>query len=166
MTNSILSADASSSLHQASEQGDLTGIRAALKKGANLEAEFSSYTPLMIASREGHPAAAELLLEKGAGVDNPNTFGETPLYVAAFSCRDSVIRVLLRYGADVNRSNDSGRTPLMSACFLGHPTTVRLLLEAGADSGLRDKYGDTALDIAQKFKNQNVVKVLNGWNNS
>ncbi len=147
------------------------GIRAALKKGGNLEAEISPdtpnlQTPLIIATMRGHAAAAELLLKEGADVNKPDSLGKTPLYVAAFAGRDPVIKVLLRYGADFNRSNDSGVTPLMLACFRGDLTTARLLLEAGADSGLRDKYGETALDIAQRFNNQNVGKLLKDWNKS
>jgi ankyrin repeat protein len=83
----------------------------------------------------------------------------------------------LEGGADVNQADSVyGRTALHEAAVGGslfrlepfskeyaeeaQTETVRILLERGANKEVRDKDGNTALDLARKAKAENVVRIL------
>jgi len=48
----------------------------------------------------------------------------------------------------------------MYAADDGHADTVKALLEKGADVAARDRFGDTALALAQRRKRDKVVLLL------
>ena len=48
----------------------------------------------------------------------------------------------------------------MGRLWGGHVRVVRLLLEKGADAEARDKYGKTALDLAERNGKTKVVDLL------
>ncbi|KAL2872597.1 ankyrin repeat domain-containing protein [Aspergillus lucknowensis] len=86
---------------------------------------------------------AELLLDLGLDVNQPNDNGETPLILAARANSPSLINFLLSRGADVNAVSPDGQSPLLASLEDTHGDpyeTVRCLLHAGAtitkDSGL------------------------------
>jgi len=79
-------------------------------------------TPLHLACQEGATAAASLLLDAGANVDQPNKHGNTPLFVAVFNSRGrgDVIRLLRSRGANPLYVNKAGQTPLGLAQTIGN----------------------------------------------
>ena len=96
----------------------------------------------------GAPAAARLLLDRGADVD------AGALHAAAGRGQLELVRLLLDAGADVDRRDpDSGRTPLHAAVAAGPdgdaPEVVRALLAAGADVDATTHDGASALDIGR-----------------
>jgi uncharacterized protein len=71
-------ADAVAALLTASHDGDLAGVRRALRSGAHVDAADSEgCTALLFASQEGHLHVVAALLAAGAGVNTPN--GRAPL---------------------------------------------------------------------------------------
>lgn len=61
----------------------------------------------------------------------------------------------------VNRVHPkNGNTPLMSACEKGHLNVIIPVVCFGADLDLRNKNGETAMDIAVKNNYQNIVTFL------
>ena len=66
-------------LFYASEDGNLAEIRAAIRGGANLNANNGTNTALMMAARYGHNEAVKLLLESGADPNVTNSAGDTAL---------------------------------------------------------------------------------------
>ncbi len=138
----------------------VSGEREEVEYSPNWTARIGTYgglTPLLYAAREGHTRTALLLLEGGAGIDQPGPGeGTTPLLMATINGHFDLARVLLERGADPNRTNASGDSPLYStvetrwAPRVIHPaqhawmtqgTTylqmMELLLKAGADPNLR-----------------------------
>jgi serine/threonine protein kinase/ankyrin repeat protein len=69
---------------------------------------------------------------------------------------------LLQAGCDINAADSNGRTPLMYAVRYQRPTAVGLLLERGANGKLKDKSGQTALDLAKQFGNKEIINRLMG----
>lgn len=109
------------------------------------------HTPLLVAVRDGHAAAAETLLEAGA---DPNavepTFLAVPLHKATYNGREDMTRLLLRQpGIDIDyQGPTNGYTPLHDALWHGFEACARLLIEAGADLHLRGHDGKRPIDLA------------------
>jgi ankyrin repeat protein len=102
-----------------------------------------------------------LLLSHGADPNLSTDEGTTALMVASGMGRQNDISVAqekaafeaaslaLELGNDVNASNQDGRTALLAAAYLGANSVIQLLVENGADMNAKDRYGQTALSIAQ-----------------
>jgi len=98
---------------------------------------------------------------------NPNVktcyYGNPPLFNAC-SCRDDkekLVKLLLDAGANPNYIEKyDGDTSLHRACVKGRFNIVRLLLKAGADFTIKDKNGETALDIARDGDRKAIVALL------
>ena len=99
----------------------------------------------------------------GANPNTPNAQGVTALMLLAQTGEVEAVKDLLLDGANVNWQENDGWTPLMFAVHDGHLATFRLLLQAdGVDLALRNKHGDTALDVARAIggDNSHFVRLL------
>jgi len=160
----------------AARAGSVGVLQYLIGAGANLNAR-SPYgeTALMLAcffmseqegqgaSYERHEAAALMLVEAGASLEAARD-GYTPLSYAAYQGRDNTIRFLLMRGARVDGYVEDGitylPTPLMMATMMGHEETTRLLLEAGANARLRVAAGNTAFELARKYRQTHLFSML------
>lgn len=79
--------------------------------------------------------AALRILEAGADVNRPNSFGQLPLYLA---CNNSVamIRLLLESGADPALGNRDGTHPVHYCAGAGFRRRLQVLLDGGAPVNL------------------------------
>ena len=105
------------------------------------------------------------LLERGAKVDLPNSFGYTALMEAAGYGHASVVLLLLQHSANPNMQSRSGiyqggDTALMVAANQGHEECVQTLLHAGADTELLDNNGHTALQYAKRRGHTGTVSLI------
>ena len=77
-------------------------------------------TPLQVAAASGHETLVQLLVQRGARLDEANMYGWTPLMHAARHGHVGVVRLLLQRGADVSRSNRLGtsRRRSLLACVV------------------------------------------------
>ena len=92
-------------------------------------------TPLLVASVNGHPVIAKLLIDRGADVNWAEDRKKklTALILACHKGHTDVVRVLIdRGGADINAVGSDGRTPFFVACSAGHYDVVELLMKKGA----------------------------------
>jgi hypothetical protein len=160
----------------AARSGSLDVLQYLIQAGADVNAR-SSYdeTALMLAcffmsdhegrgaAFEQHEAAARMLVAAGASLEAARD-GYTPLSYAAYQGRERTIRFLLARGARVDGSVEGGHvylpTPLMMAAMMGHEESVRLLLEAGANARLRVTAGNTAMELAQKYRQTQLFPML------
>jgi ankyrin repeat protein len=91
------------------------------------------FTPLHAAAFSGSMAIAELLLAKGAVLDDTsNKAGVTPLLVAAEENHLALAEFLIAKGADVNQAEVHGYMPITRAFWKGNEDIVRLFKQHGA----------------------------------
>jgi uncharacterized protein len=72
-------------------------------------------SPLMYAAREGKIAAARLLLDAGANVNEVDKNDISPLFMAISNNHPDMARFLIEKGANINAKDWYGRTPLFAA---------------------------------------------------
>lgn len=89
-------------LWEGARVGDVAAVRAALDKGAEVDAKFRyGQTALFKAAERGHVEVVRLLLERGAAVNVRDTFYQaTPMTWALDKKHVAVVRALLEKGAE------------------------------------------------------------------
>ena len=84
----------------------------------------------------GNLEMAELLMERGAEVEQQHYLGTTALHYAALRGQTEMVQLFIEHGADVQRIgrkfDAAGQTPLQMAGTQGHDDVVRLLQDRGA----------------------------------
>jgi len=103
------------------------------------------------------PGLIRVLLDAGADARAKDSDGKTALMFAAQRGNLAAVQTLIDAGADLNATDDDGWTPMM---FADEAEVVRLLLNAGADLTIKNKDGETALGMARKYDQTEVVKLL------
>lgn len=153
------------SLMVACYHGNLECARALINRGASwLTLDLSGFSALHYAVDGGQVSVVKYALSDGVPVDTVHSStlsGWTPLMrLACVSGSAMVGRVLIDHGADINRRDREGKGTLMLAALNGFDELVQVLLDNGADPLARTEHGKTALDIAESFQRQGVLKKL------
>lgn len=127
-------------------------------------AQGDGWAPLHAALADGnddrHLAIARLLLDHGARVHVARNDGWTPLLTAAYKGNIDGISLLLEHGGSLKDQDVKESGPLHFAAYGGQPSAIRFLLDRGADPALRNRDGNTALDLAMGSTNPEVVEAL------
>ncbi|RPB03801.1 ankyrin [Choiromyces venosus 120613-1] len=123
-----------------------------------------SLSPLLeSASAGGHTDIAELLLKKGADVNQGGKYS-CPLEAAAYHGHLDMVRMLIRWKADINRFQASSAhgygSALYAAAAEDHLGIVEELLENGVDVNRICGVHGTALQAAAYAGSMGVVKRL------
>jgi ankyrin repeat protein len=140
--------DGMTALHWAAQKGDLDLAQTLLYAGANIRAttRVGGYTPLLIASRNGHAALVDALLTGGADPNLATSNGATPLMMAAQGGNADVVKALIARGADVNaKEKVKNETALMIAASYGRADVIRALTAHGAELAATTKVLDMAV---------------------
>jgi len=117
-------------------KGDMSGVRQAIDKGANVNARhFGMFS-------------AGFLDEA------------TPLHFAIFEGNKEIATYLINKGANVNLTNQNKMTPLHFAARFGHKDIVKLLLKNRANPTLRDVSDKIPADIAREKGYEDIVELL------
>lgn len=174
--------DDNSLLHYAAKTASCDMIEYLLAGGADInrrdnnKCHFTgSKTPLHFAIESGNDKCCELLIEKGADIDNAclaiainkrnvpiiklllskgvrvdtvDRWGSTYLHTVISSGRDDLAKLLLDYKADVDARDQQKRTPLHIATERGHEKCIRLLLDHKAGINARDYQDRSPLHLA------------------
>lgn len=156
------------SLIYASAAGHRDAVLQLLQAGANIDAiqdegSYKGATSLLLAIFNGQVKTAQLLIRRKARLDIADETGRLPLPKAAEYGYDLLVRDLIRAGADPNmNTGDNGDTPLILAAGREHEKVIKVLLANGADKELTNKFGDTALDIAEEKGHKEMIELLEG----
>jgi ankyrin repeat protein len=151
---------AESEIQYATRIGDLTKVKALLKKNPDLifsKGVTSEDTPLHSAAANDHKDIVDYLLANKADVSAKNILGQTPLFGASEYGNKDVVEVLLANKADANARDINGETPLHWART---KEVAALLLTNNADLNARNNRGKTPLHRAAETGFKDVVEFL------
>src|SRR5829696_203658 len=165
----------------AAREGDPESVRLLLAAGARTDATTpAGESALLIAAASvsgvtardyrvvpepsGHEAVAVLLVERGANVNQADTFGITALHHSVETGKPDLLNALIahratldaalsqglpfRRGDYVSRAGYAGATPFWLAAMYGEVETMKTLVAAGADWRLASRNGTTPLMVA------------------
>ena len=152
---------------QAVKRGDEAAVGAWLDSGGQVDAtivaddvggvDLSGTAVLAVAASLGQERVVDLLLQRGAEIDQPNRKGQTALMHAATKGHERVVDLLIRRGADAKLQNREGVTALMGAATKGWEGVFDLLLQRGAEINKQDNDGATALMYAASHGQPAIV---------
>ncbi|XP_049712625.1 ankyrin repeat domain-containing protein 39 [Loxodonta africana] len=129
--------------------GDLGQVKSFIQKAVDpSQPDAAGYTALHYASRNGHYAVCQFLLESGAKCDAQTHGGATALHRASYCGHTEIARLLLSYGSDPQLTDDDGMTSLHKAAEKGHMDICSLLLQhSPALKAVRDQKARLACDL-------------------
>jgi uncharacterized protein len=139
--------DGMTALHWAAMKDDADLAQTLLHAGANVRAttRIGSYTPLILAAKNGNATVMAPLLKSGADVNAQTSNGTTPLMFAAASGNVAAVTLLVESGADVNATESvRGLTPAMFAAASNRAAVLDVLAANGADLAATSKVTDLA----------------------
>nr|XP_024381145.1 ankyrin repeat domain-containing protein 35-like isoform X1 [Physcomitrium patens] len=144
-----------SELHFAVKENDVKRIRILLQEGVVkvTSRDVIGRTPLHWALVIGSDEAAKVLIVNTPrkALDTRDQQGCTPLHYATARAHATMARVLIERGASINAVDSNERTPLHYAALQMSPELVELLISRGASKDLLNVYGESPLDVAQKW---------------
>jgi ankyrin repeat protein len=162
-------------LMRAAGMADAEATELLLLKGADAHhTDKAGFSALLMEHNFPDRSRVSLLLKAGADVNVANTFSGmvkngpialthmTPLMMASPFGQSDTIAALLQAGARVNDVDVRRMSPLMLAIATDHakPATVRQLIAAGAEVNGKDQNGESVLDWARKFKQPEILSLL------
>jgi ankyrin repeat protein len=175
--------------HELVKQGDLEGVRAALRNDQSLleATNEAGQTAFLLAKYYRQPQIADHLLSLNPKLDifqncaagrteaalnqidrepelleKHSSDGWTPLHLAAFFGNAELAKGLLNRGAaiEARSTNSMANTPLHAAAAGANLAVIELLLEHGADANARQHGGWTALHAAAQTGNRKMAELL------
>lgn len=139
-------------LFAAVKKGDVATLEKMLQANPELikSQEYWGQTLIIHALEQGEKglSVVELLLKKGADINQANNSERTPLDFAIASGSEVLVRLLLDKGAKIENPK---YPPLMSAISHYRPEILELLLKAGAEINTKNPKGQTALHISARY---------------
>ncbi|KAF4106883.1 poly [ADP-ribose] polymerase tankyrase-2 isoform X2 [Onychostoma macrolepis] len=147
-------------LLQAACEADMARFKKHLSlETINFKHPLTQETALHCVSTSPYPKRkqiCELLLRKGANVNEKNKDFLTPLHLAAEKSHNDIIDVLVKHEAKVNAVDNLGQTALHRAAHCGHLQACRMLLSAGCDPLITSLQGLSPSQLA----NESIQEIL------
>ena len=152
-------------LTEALKLRDVARVQSLLAAGADANEKVRGDYPLNIAATYGPVEMVTILLEAGAGLEQPGRDGLHPLHNAVNLGHRDIVALLIQKGAVVDAKENKGRTPLVSFAATGGSDIeiARMLLAAGADPGIEsasDEDNYTALDYTAETGGVELAELL------
>jgi ankyrin repeat protein len=160
--NAIHREAGASALQYAVLKGRPDIVELLLAAGADVARRYrGGQTVLHLAAARTSVPVVDQLIKERADLAATDDRGNTPLDEAVLHNRLETARCLLDHGASLEYVHAAdGRGALHEACVKGYSDLVRLLIAKGADPGLRDRSGQSPLDLALAYKNPAVISLL------
>lgn len=160
-------------IFEEASNGTLTAVKLSnyLKNVQINDLDSKNRTALSYAAQHGHADVVKLLLDRSADPNKPSALNRSTLWWAANNPNpeaSSVIAHLLTAKAtvDTQAADSTGNTPLLNAINAGNQQATKQLLDAGASKTLKNKAGETALDVAKRVGNPQLTALVEGSSSS
>lgn len=152
-----------SPLHLAVKKNEEQIVQYLIKNNANVHIEDNDgRTPLFYAISNKNIVLIKLLIQHKANINAQDKFKVTPVLQTCEIGDLPILKYLVSMGAQIDAMNSVGRTALHLAALKGYLNIVQYLVEEKkADVNAKDQGGNTPLDLAAKFKKNEVVEYLN-----
>lgn len=154
-------------VHIAAHARQREAIRLLAQAGAQLELlENDRYDAVTIAAVADDEETLRVLLGLGASARlTTSRYDGTALIAAAHLGHDGVVRQLIAAGAPLDHVNNLHWTAVIESIVLGnggarHQAVLQALLAAGANPALRDREGNTPLELARSRGYNTMVNML------
>ena len=154
-------------LHVAAFAKQRDAIRALAKAGAKLELlENDRYDAVTIASVADDEETLRVLLTLGASAKLiTSRYDGTALIAAAHLGHDGVVRQLIAAGAPLDHVNNLHWTAVIESIVLGnggprHQASLKALIDAKANLQLKDRQGNTPLQMARSRGYAEMARML------
>ncbi|KAK2865973.1 hypothetical protein Q7C36_002029 [Tachysurus vachellii] len=152
-------------LLQAAREADIFCLKKHLSlETINFKHPQTNETALHCAAASLYPKrkhVCEILLRKGANINDKTKDLLTPLHLAAEKSHDDIIELLVKHEAKVNVVDSQGQTPLHRAAQRGHVRSCRLLIGAGSDPLVTSLQSFTSSQIS-KYNIQDMLHSVEG----
>ena len=138
-----------------------------LDHGAKMNPPGCTHQMLFLAIENESIDLVTHLIENGADLEAPSSFGDTPVMKASAVLNSSILELLLKHGADPNSLSSDGDTALhrITSCFDYYAfekawNCMAVLVEYKANPNALDGQGRTPLDIAMLQNSPGLVEML------
>ena len=161
--------DGWTAVHGAAQKGNLDVLKLLQSNGTNIHQESSDGTNCIMSASLG-PGDCKIVtwfIEQGVDVNHCNKDGWTAVHCAAQKGNLHVLKLLHSNGANIHQETSNGFNCIMSASLgTGDCKTMKWLIQQGVDVNHCNKDGWTAVQVAAREGNLDVVKLLhsNGAN--
>ena len=139
--------------------GNLVLVKSLLDEEGSLlsQKDEKGCTLLHIAAEGDYRDIAQMLLERGAAVNEPDEHGYRALHCVKSK---AMAELLITKGADVNAKDNYGLIPLHNAVLDGHGDIVELYILNGANINAVENKGFTPLKMAVRYKLPEIEALL------
>ena len=165
-TTTLAQETAPRSLMQAARFGDMEGVKAALKRGEDINQRGQhGVDALIMAMKHYEKDVAHYLIEQGIGHEVVDDHGRNSLLWAIWRQYVILAETLIKKGADVNvRNPDDNKTPLiyvsMHPHMKEHHHLIHMLVDYGADVNDIDVNDHSALFLSSMNGHADCVEAL------
>jgi len=133
-------------MQEAAARGDADTLQRLIAAGVSLEsANASGETPLLLAVKHNHLAAAVLLIAAGSNINAQAANKDSPWLLAVALGRTEMLRHMIPKGPDFALRNRFGGNALIPACERAHVEAVKVLLTTKIDVNHINDLGWTCL---------------------
>jgi ankyrin repeat protein len=156
-------------LHLAAQWGHLNVVKALARHKANIFAkDQQKSSAIHWAARKGHEEVVEYLItENSKLLTEPGTESRTVLHEAATLGHMNLVKLLIQKNAELLKmASEDNETALHAAVNQGHLAVVKYLVENKIDVAAQDNDGQTAEALAAKLGKHDIVRFLQGLNES
>lgn len=133
-------------MQEAAARGDAETLQRLIAAGVSLEsANAAGETPLLLAVKHNHLAAAVLLIDAGSNINAQAANKDSPWLLAGALGRTEMLHHMIPKGPDFALRNRFGGNALIPACERAHVETVKVLLTTRIDVNHINDLGWTCL---------------------